>query len=365
MSIALFLVVLIILILVHEFGHFIVAKRCGVRVDEFGIGFPPKLFGKKIGETEYTINALPFGGFVKIFGENAEEGSREGLEAERSLIRKSKLIQGAVIVAGVFFNILLGWFLFSLGFMIGLPLPVSEAPLGAEVQNVSLLVTGTESSSPAEEAGLKAGDTILTLQSGENELSAITVADVQSFIGSHANEEIIIGFRRGEEEFTKTLIPKEGIIPDRAAIGVSMDLVGTVKLQIHRAIWEGGKLTVAMTGAIIVSFANLIVDALSGAADLSGIAGPVGIVGLVGQAAEFGFVYLLSFVAVISINLAVLNLIPFPALDGGRLLFLFIEWIRGVPMNPRIVQWTHTAGFFLLIFLLLLITWSDVVKLLN
>lgn len=363
MNILIFLIILAVLILVHEFGHFIVAKRSGVRVDEFGLGFPPKLFGFKRGETTYTFNLIPFGGFVKIFGENPDEESLHGPDRERSFVNKPKYTQVAIISAGVFFNILLAWVLISIGFMSGLPTPIAAAPKGAAVEDVQLVITGIQEGSPAQSEGLRPGDQILLLQSGDDLLEEIAIPQVQSFIAAHGDEEVMLQYKRGKNVTTATLIPTEGIIPGKPAIGISMDMIGIVALPPHRAVWEGAKMTIALTGAVVGAFAGLIADAFTGEASLSNLTGPVGIVGLVGDAAEFGFIFLLGFTAFISINLAVINLIPFPALDGGRLLFLVIEAVKGSSISPKIANFAHAFGFALLILLMLVVTYNDVVRL--
>ena len=365
MNILIFLIVLAALILVHEFGHFIVAKKFGIRVDEFGIGFPPKLFGVKKGETEYTFNAIPFGGFVKIFGENPDEESRYGSDAARSLINKSKWIQAAVIVAGVGFNFLLAWFLISFGFLTGLPMPTEELPNGAQVSEERLLITNVQEGSPAEVAGISSGDVILSLTSGDDMLHAPTPALTQEFIVRHEGEEITLNYKRGEEEKKAAVTPMFGIVPDKPAIGIAMNTVGLVRLPIHRAVLEGGIDTLSLIGAVFVAFANLIADAFKGTADFADLAGPVGIVSLVGDATDLGFSYLLGFVAFISINLGVLNLLPIPALDGGRLLFLLIEAIKGSPMNYKVVNFTHALSFVILILLMLFVTYNDIVRLIT
>jgi len=365
MNILILLVVLAILILVHEFGHFIVAKKTGIRVDEFGLGFPPKLFGKKYGETEYTFNLIPFGGFVKIFGENAEEEARSGPDSARSFVNKPKWIQAAVISAGVGFNFLLAWILISAGFIAGFPMPTGAAPVGASVTNEQLIITAVEDNSPAGEVKLQAGDVILSLGLGENDgvLERPGAETVQSFIREHGEKEIVLSYKRGEEVQTVMLTPRHGIVGDRPAIGIAMSTIGLVKLPPHRALWEGGKMTVVLTGAVVTAFTGLIADALVGEADIANLAGPVGIVSLVGDATSLGFVYLLGFVAFISINLGVLNLLPIPALDGGRLLFLLIETIKGSPIRPSVVNAAHTIGFALLILLMILVTYNDIARL--
>jgi len=364
MSILIFLVILIVLILVHEFGHFIVAKKSGVRVDEFGIGFPPKIYGIKKGETEYTLNLIPFGGFVKIFGENPDEESLHGPDKDRSFVNKPKIIQIAIIVAGVFSNLLLAWLLFFVGFMSGLPMAVATAPAGGVVREIQLTVTNVSEDSPAQRAGVEGGDAILKAIAGKDTLDAPTIVAFQEFIQVHSEEEIVLSLERGNSMSEVTVIPEEGILEGRPAIGIGLDMVGIVSLSPHLALWESGKLTVVLTISVVVAFAGLIASLFTGGADLSNLAGPVGIVGLVGDAAQFGFIYLLGFTAFISINLAVINLFPFPALDGGRLFFLIIETFKGSPINPKIINRIHITGFVILILLLLLVTYNDIINLL-
>jgi len=364
MDIIIFLIVLAILIIAHEFGHFIVAKKSGIRVDEFAIGFPPKIWSKKIGETKYSLNLIPFGGFVKIFGEDPDKESISGPDSHRSFVNKPKHIQAAVISAGVFFNILLAWLLISIGLVSGLPMPVNFAPENTEVINSSLVITSVAVDSPAFIAGIKAGDKISALTTNTEALQEVDVKSMQNFIATHEGEEIFVLYKRAKmEPRALSVIPESGLLEDRAAIGVSMDMIGTLKLPIHQAFWEGAKMTINLTMAIAVGFVNLIMDAFTGEADIKNISGPVGIIGLIGSAAEFGFVYLLGFTAFISINLAIINMLPFPALDGGRLFFLLIEVIKGSPIKPKIANTANFIGFVLLILLMVIVTFNDVVKL--
>ena len=170
MPILIFIIILLVLVLVHEAGHFFVAKKFGIRVDEFGFGFPPKLFGKKYGETEYTLNALPLGGFVKIFGENPDEENTNGPDAKRSFVNKPKWQQALVLFAGIFANFLLAWLLLSFGFMSGLPTSVGSEPKGYALEDVHLVVVSVSKDFPAEVAGLKSGDKINSLMSGNDSL---------------------------------------------------------------------------------------------------------------------------------------------------------------------------------------------------
>ncbi len=363
MSVIIFIVILALLILVHEFGHFIVAVKSGIKVTEFGIGFPPKiatLFRWK--ETDFTLNAIPFGGFVKIFGENPDEESTQGPESKRSFVNKPKWIQALVLVAGVSFNVIFAWLLISIGFMSGLPTPVGSTSVGT-VENARVVITSVAENSPASQSNIKTGDAIVAVSAGTLELSNITPDTVSEFIKNHENEKITIDHLRGEEKFESAVTPADGIVQDRKAIGVSMDMIGTLRLPIHLALWEGAKSTTNLTKAITVGLASFLYDAVTGRGDFSQVTGPVGIVGMVGDASALGFITLLSFTAFISINLAVINLLPFPALDGGRLLFVLVEKIKGKPISAKILNTANGIGFLLLLILMAVVTLHDIIKL--
>jgi regulator of sigma E protease len=368
MSIIIFLIVLAVLIFAHELGHFLAAKKSGIRVDEFCVGFPPRIasWRREGDETKYSIGIVPFGGFVKIFGEDPTDEALLGPDGERGLVNKSKLTQIGVLGAGVFFNLLFAWVLLSLGFMIGLPTSTSLDTTG-RITDAKLTITGVLPEAPAADAGLTGGDMITALMVGEDALTLdeLTVPSTQDFIARHGGEEITVAYMRGEEMGTASVVPTEGIISDAPAIGVSLDEVGILRLPPHLALWEGGRNTVALTEATAVGLWHFITDAVTGQAELSQVTGPVGIVGLVGDASALGFVYLLYFTAFISINLALINLIPVPALDGGRILFVLIETIKGSPIKPKIANVLNTTGFVLLILLMLIVTWNDIARLIS
>ena len=381
MSILIFVIILLVLVVSHEFGHFIVAKINKIRVDEFSFGFPPKLFGKKIGETTYNFNLLPLGGYVKIYGENIDEAdfveigfldkeeTREKVElSERSLANKPKYIQAMVLLAGVVMNFLVAWLLFSVGFMSGLPTSLSAVPVGTVIEDQALTITSVTKNSPSEKSGIKTGDKIIMLETNDDSTlllsSELGATNVQDFIKRNGNEEIKVSLVRASELVQVVVVPeinKDNNIP---MIGISMDMIGKLKLPVHKAIWEGLKLSYDVFVGTVVGFYNLIHDAVTGHGSMANLTGPIGIVGVVGDAREFGFVYLLSFTALISINLAVINLVPFPALDGGRLLFLLIEKIKGSRIKPKIANITNAIGFSLLMILMAVITYHDIVKLL-
>jgi regulator of sigma E protease len=364
MSVITFIIILAILILVHEFGHFIVAVKSGIKVTEFGIGFPPKLVKLfKWKETVFTLNWIPFGGFVKIFGENPDDESISGPDSQRSFVNKPKWIQALVLVAGVAFNLIFAWILISAGYMSGLPTPVSYVGPG-EVRDAQVIVTGVTADSPAMYSLIKVGDAIKGVSVDEaNTLSVITPESVSAFIAANDSSEITLDLMRGKDSVQAKVTPASGIVPDKKAVGIAMDEIGILSLPIHLAVYEGFKTTAYLTYQTAVGLVQFVSSAFVGNASLQQVTGPVGIVGMVGDVSQLGFIFILSFTAFISINLAVINLVPFPALDGGRLLFVLIEKITGKPIRPKVANMVNGIGFVLLLLLMLVVTVNDVVKL--
>ncbi|HEX5774581.1 MAG TPA: M50 family metallopeptidase [Candidatus Paceibacterota bacterium] len=363
MSILLFIVVLVALILVHELGHFVIAKLAGMRVDEFGIGYPPKVWGKKVGETEYTLNALPFGGFVKIYGEDIEE---DRPASSRAFSSKPKLAQAAVLVAGVGMNLVFAWILISSTLVMGVPRALSDAE-AARAPDAVLTVARVLPGSPAEKAGLSPGDAVLSVEGAGGKFSG---ADAELFTAFETEHEaglpltLHIRSLAGEEREV-VVAPAAGLVaadPGRSALGVGLAVVGTVVLPWWQAPVDGAVLTWEITKATAVALYHFFGGLLSFTADLSQVAGPVGIAGAVGDASDSGLASLITITALISINLALINLLPIPALDGGRLLFVGIEAITRRQMKPSIVNAVNTVGFGLLILLMLVVTASDIFK---
>lgn len=359
MTLILFLVVLAVLVLVHEAGHFFVAKLFKIRVDEFGIGFPPRLFSWGKGETRYSVNLIPFGGFVKIFGEDPTEEIKDG-DAVRNFSRTSRWIQAAVLVAGVVGNFILAWALLSAGFMAGLPAPAGSTQFGMPVEGARLTVIEVLADSPADLAGLQAGDIIRSLRQGTRILENTSADSASDFIAASAPGAIDISVQRGERLLSFSVEPSLTILEGRPAIGIAMDMVGIVTLPWYRAVWEGLRTAGALTGEVARALAVFIRDAFAGSADFKNLAGPVGIASLVGEARAEGPSHLLLLTALISLNLAVINLIPFPALDGGRLLFVAIEAVRRKPLPPKIARGANAIGFILLLVFLALVTAQDI-----
>lgn len=368
MSIIIFIVVLVALIIVHEFGHFIAAKKLGMRVDEFGLGFPPRLWSKKKGETTYSINAIPAGGFVSIFGEDSGEDIQNSPDKNRAFSNRPRWAQAITLFAGVFFNVLFAWVLFSLVFSVGMQVPSTYSSPFGQVQNQNVTITDTLKNSPAKKEGLKKGDVITKLSTEQKSLSDISLKKVQSFISANKDKEITVTYKRDGELKTAEVEPQiglKGIKDGKQAIGIMMMERGTVQLSPPLAIVEGARFTGHITYKIGDSFYNLISDAISGEGGLSQVAGPIGIIKFISKAYQQGFTNLLTFVAFISINLAIINLIPFPALDGGRLLFLGIEGTRRRNIKPQVTRTANFIGLVLLLLLMLVVTYNDIIRLLG
>lgn len=354
MTVIIFLIVLAILIFVHELGHFLSARACGIKVTAFALGFGPKLISKTVGETTYSLNLIPFGGYVSIFGENPDDESINGVEKHRSFVHKNRLQQVAVLFAGVFFNFIFAWILIVGAFSIGVPASVESYPEHrSSMTDQHIAITFVNENSPAEKAGLKAGDTII----------ASSTEVVQDQINNSQGNEVEIKYTRGGVESVAKVIAEEGIIPGKYAVGIAMDNVGILKLPIHKAILESVRFTLHSIVTTTIGLFDLLEGIFKGTSNLASVTGPVGIAGMVGDAAKLGFTYLIMFTAIISINLGVLNLMPFPALDGGRILFVIFEAIIRRPIPPAFTNTVNAVGFVLLILLMVVVTYRDIVKL--
>jgi regulator of sigma E protease len=363
MSVVLFLAVLFVLVLVHELGHFAVAKWTKMRVDEFGIGFPPKLFAIKKGETEYSLNMLPIGGFVKIYGEDSI-GIRDDVDNTRSFVSKNRWAQASVLVAGVTMNILFAWFLMTIAFNVGVNTPVSESEAGP---NAQLTITQVLPGSPADEAGIVHGSIIKSVQAGDDEkLTTFTPSAFSEFVGTRPYETLTMAYSYNGELNVVQISARKGIIEnekEQPAIGVALTQIDVVKRSFIKSFTDAFIYTLTGLRDISVGIGMLIWDSLHLNADFTQIAGPVGIVGLVGEASTYGLTTLLMFTAFISLNLAVINILPFPALDGGRLLLVGIEAMRRKPIKPEFIGTLNAIGFILLILLMIAVTWNDIARL--
>lgn len=364
MTIVIFVLVLVALIVVHEFGHFLVAKWSRMRVDEFGLGYPPKAWGKKVGETEYTLNWLPFGGFVKIFGEDPLPGEEY---APRSFGSKPKVLQALVLVAGILMNLLFAYLLITATLAMGTTRALTDEET-ARAPDAALAVSSVLSGSPAEEAGLRPGDFILSAASEARTFEGADARMFTAFVAEDAfvGESLTLSVRAHDgTEREVSVRPETGVIaadPGRPALGVGLTAVGTLATPWWQAPIDGFVLTWELTKQTAIALVGFFGSIFTLSADLSQVAGPVGIAGAVGDASDNGLASLMTITALISINLALINLLPIPALDGGRLLFVIIEAITRRPIQPSFANAVNGIGFVLLVGLMLVITASDIFK---
>lgn len=324
------------LIVTHEFGHFITAKLFKLRVDEFAFGFPPRIFAKKWKDTLYTLNAIPFGGFVKIFGEN-EEGIKEGGEiVSRDELNRSFYIQPAwkrfiIIAAGVIMNFFVGWMAFSIIlFFVGIP--------------QSLYVKTVIPDSPAEQAGFVKGEKIVGFASSQ---------DFINYIDVNAGNSIFVNGRE--------IVPRVNPPAKEGRIGVALEEGDFLKYSIIASISRGFSDAVHLIQRIFSAVFELISNMINGTGSIKELTGPIGIFQEIDRVSAYGFLYLIQFLGVLSLNLAVFNMLPIPALDGGRMLFILIEQIVGRRLNPRHEAIANVIGFSLLILLAITVTINDII----
>ena len=370
-TIATFAVILAVLVLIHEAGHFFAARIFGIRAEEFGFGFPPRIFGmQKLktgiwkflsargvadpeGGTVYSLNWFPLGGFVKIKGESGEYQKDQDSFAARPIWQR-----GIVLAAGVTMNVVLAFVLLVAALMIGMPQDVSnlsDAEL-AKIKNPQVQILEVEKGYPADGI-FRPGDVIVFLDG----IKIKTIEDVQKYVNEH-REGIKVGYLRGKIEGESSLVPRIIEGEDRAVMGVNLSEVAFVSYPIHTSIVKGFNSTISLIGAILNGYYDLFARLFSGKGVSADISGPIGIAVYTGMVVKLGFIYVLQFAVVLSLNLAILNFIPMPALDGGRFLFLVIEKIRGKAVHSRIENLSHTVGFILLMALVVVITYRDIAR---
>ncbi len=356
LTIIIALISLVALMVLHEFGHFIIAKKFGVKVEEFGIGYPPKIWAKKFGGTLYSINLIPFGAFVRILGESEKNNSSDSY-SQKPFWQKSLIILGGVvsfwIVSAVIFT-----FIMAKGF----PTQIEDADQGNLV-NPKVQIIALAPESPAEVAGIKIGDTITNLKSQSSELKTDKVKAVQDFIDGNKGKQITLTIQRGKETVdistTPRILPPEGEGP----LGIALVRTAIKSYPWHIAPIEGVKTTISLTKLALEGWITAIVKLVKKEPTGVQLMGPVGIFSLFVQAGGLGYIYFLQLIAVISIFVALFNILPIPATDGGKLMFLIIEKIKGKPLSQKFTQNTELAFFSLLIILMIFITIKDVQRL--
>ncbi|MBI4239848.1 RIP metalloprotease RseP [Candidatus Uhrbacteria bacterium] len=348
-TIILFVAILSILVLIHEFGHFIVARFFGVHVEEFGIGFPPRAWGKKKGNTVYSLNWVPLGGFVKLKGEQGESHDSDSFASKKIWQRV------CILAAGVFMNLALTVGIFFVGFLVGMPQALDGSNVsGAYLRDEKIHVTQVLNRYPADKAGMKPGDALLSID-GQ---SFKKISDIQQYMKEHAGKQIQVSFSRGSESLQTILTPV--YIQEGGSYGIGVGLAHTaiVSYPFVQAFFAAVNMTFVMALNILVTLGNAIRHLA-----FDGFVGPVGIAVYTATVTKLGFVYIFNLIAQLSLSLAIINFLPIPALDGGRVFFAVLEKIRGRAMAPLAENAIHLSGFVLLIALLLLVTVRDVMNL--
>ncbi len=353
-TLILVIIVISLLILVHEWGHFYSARKFGVKVEEFGFGFPPRVFSRVKNGIRYSFNLLPFGGFVKIFGEHGEgEGSRD------SFISRPAWQRFTILVAGVFMNLVLAWFFFSVGSAIGTPQVSDEGEGDAPVS-----IIGIMPGSPAEGAGLKFGDQIIEMKGAGISLKIGSEKDVKDFVDAYRGEEITLILRRAKETKEIRAIPRLQAPEGEGPLGIALARLVIRRTPFYLAPIEGarilGRSVMATAEGLWMLVRELVVEGKTSAA----VSGPIGIFFFAEDTRSLGISYFIQFVGLLSVNLAILNFLPIPALDGGRILFLAIEKIKGSRIDPKVENFAHTLGFALLVLLMIAVTYRDIVRIL-
>ena len=364
MSILIFIIVLIIVLSLHEFGHFILAKVFGVRVDEFGIGYPPRIWGKKIKDTIYSINWLPFGAFVKILGEDRDNENDANSFSSQKAWKRLLVLSGGIIM-----NLLCGMLLLGVGYAIGLPVLVNEDEVN-QVENVGLSILGVSGNSPAELSGLKAGDIVLSMKSGEDEIKDLTAITFSDFIKNYLGKEIILSVKTTDGILERKAVPRENPPEGQGPVGVAiadfpyllMQKCSTLSPQCAGSAVVGGvRATGEWTSRVAEGLRGIGKSLVAGKTP-EGVTGPVGIYQLTDVVSRGGAWPLVELVAVLSVNLAVFNVLPIPALDGGRMFFIWLEWARRKRLPAKMEQRVNAWGMAVLLSLLALITLQDVIR---
>lgn len=352
--------ILVFLIVVHELGHFVAAKLFKVRVEEFGVGYPPRAFTLGTwGGTEYTINWLPFGGFVRLWGEHGETHSRG------SFAGAPKYAQAIILIAGVTMNALAAYFLFAGALTVGVPRLITDR---SQIEHAQLLVNTVVPGSPASVSGLRVGDEITRIVDEKGNVADLVPGTVVNFVGERGGKSLEVTYRREQEVFTTTMIPAHAVVEgnaDRPAVGIGLMLVTDDALPLAAAFKEAGARTRIAFAETAKGLWKLVRDAAGGAPNIKEIVGPVGLFDYVGNASRHGVGQVLALAAFISVNLAIINLVPIPALDGGRLFLLGLEAVIRRPPPHFVVNIFNAAGILLIIVLMLAVTYNDVARLLS
>jgi regulator of sigma E protease len=349
LNIIVFVAILAILIFIHEVGHFFVAKLTGVKVEEFAFGFPPRLFSIKRGETRYSINLIPLGGYVKLLGEESDTkqpGSFLSMPVGKRIL---------IVSAGAFMNFVLAIVLMTIGFSIGMTPLVSNPDTLTGQKTSKVMAVYVEPGTPAEKIGIDQG----TILNGFN-----STTDLQNFTHENIGKEVNLSITK--DNVTKN--EKVTLSSDKEApLGVSIVSITKVKQNVFQAFWTSIKETGKVIGALFVFLWDIIKSIFTtGKAGpaAEGVVGPVGLFNFTAETLKLGWIYVLQLVALLSINLGIINILPFPALDGGKVLFIALEGLfKRKVVRQEIENIIHLVGFALLILLIIAITYRDIIHL--
>lgn len=367
MTVLLVIAILALLIIVHELGHLIAAKLSRVRVQEFGVGYPPTALSLgHIGETEFTLNWIPFGGFVRLFGDAGENERGPG-----SFMSANHGKQALILFAGVAMNIIVGWTLFTGSYALGVPRPVEASPemSAAQVPGSQLFIAAVVPGSPAEAAGIKAGDELVGVEDNRGAVpTSLSAAGVREFVSDRGGKQLLVSYARAGATSTTGVIPANAVIPgasDRAGIGIDLVLITSSPLSLPEAAAMAAKTSMNAFLAVGESLWSIIKNAVLGSLSLQGIVGPVGLVSVVGDASNAGFAQVLALAAFISINLAVINLVPIPLLDGGRLVIVGLESVIRRRTPKLAIHLLNTVGIVAIALLMIVVTYHDIARLIT
>jgi regulator of sigma E protease len=356
----LFILILSVVVISHEWGHFMAAIKSGVKVDEFGFGFPPKLFGyrPKGSETEYTFNLLPIGGFVRLEGEDGEHK-----DDPRSFAAKGYWTKVFILSAGVMMNLVVAFLAFTIAGVMGARVQLPESEYGSpEFTDQGVTITTVIEDSPADDADLRFGD-IVTSVNGEE----ITSIDgLQEIIKSNEGSEISMVIERGNQTLEKQVLARDDYGENEGATGIAIGITGIERMGLFEAM---GRSVQRMLAVILLTFQVLfiLVESIFTSTEVPAgaeVTGPVGLVNVINDFRDLGAVYLINLVGLISMSLAIFNILPIPALDGGRILFATIEKVKGSPINPNTEAIVHTVAFYILIGLMIMVAVCDVINIL-
>lgn len=400
-AVLVFVLILGVLVLVHELGHFVTARRNGVRASEFGFGFPPRIFGfqflynegidknktkvrgkwriiwgSKDGDDEnekadlkeahekkmragtiYSLNWIPLGGFVRIKGEDGENRSDPD-----SFSNKSAWVRIKILSAGVVMNFVLAWFLLSICFIIGSPEEIN--PNSGENLNSKIQISEIISGAPGSTMGIRVGDEISKIQknSAGQTVYLQNIKAVQNYINQNKGQKISLDILRGSEKITVSGVPRVDAPQGQGALGIALAETALVRYPWYSALWRGIGAVRDMTIMILFGLYGILRGIFMGHGVVADVSGPIGIAILTKEVTSLGLVYIIQFAAILSVNLGIFNILPIPALDGGRVLFVLIEKIKGTPISQKVEQSFHTIFFVLLLLLMAVVTYKDIIK---